>query len=57
MSNYLKEAREIAEEFAAEPDYAPESAEELSDRIFKELVARHPKANPDMLSEAAYLAV
>jgi hypothetical protein len=57
MSNYLKEAREIAEGFVAEPDYAPESAEELSDRIFKELVARHPKANPDMLSEAAYLAV
>jgi hypothetical protein len=57
MSNYLKEAREIAEEFAAEPGYAPESAEELSDRIFKELVERHPKANLDMLSEAAYLAV
>lgn len=57
MSNYLKEARDIAEEFAAEPDYTPESAEGFSDRIFKELVARHPKANPDMLSEAAYLAV
>jgi hypothetical protein len=41
--NDLKEAREIATEFAAEPDYAPESAEELSDRIFKELLARHPK--------------
>jgi hypothetical protein len=55
--NYLKEARGIAEEFAAEPDYAPEFAEELSDRVFKELVVRHPKANPDKLSEAAYLAV
>ena len=57
MSNYLKEAREIAEEFAAEPDYTPESAEELNDRVFKELVARHPKTNANMLSEAAYLAV
>jgi hypothetical protein len=55
--NYLKEARAVAEEFAAEPDYAPESAEEFSDRIFKELVDRHPKANPDMLADAAYLAV
>jgi hypothetical protein len=55
--NYLKEAREIAEVFAAEPDYAPESAEEFSDRIYKELLARHPKANRDKLSEAAYLAV
>ena len=57
MSSYLKEAREIAEEFAAEPDYTPESAEDLSDKIYKELLARHPKANPDLLSEAAYLAV
>jgi|HubBroStandDraft_3_1064219.scaffolds.fasta_scaffold619821_2 hypothetical protein len=57
MSNYLKEAREIAEEFASEPDYTPESAEVFSDRIFMELAARHPKANPDILSEAAYLAV
>jgi hypothetical protein len=58
--NYLKEAREIAGGFAAEPDYAPESAEELSDRIYKELLTRHPKANRDirdMLSEATYLAV
>ena len=57
MSNYLKEARELAEELVAEPDYEPESAEELSDRILKELVVRHPKADPDKLSEAAYLAV
>lgn len=57
MSNYLKGARELAEEFVAEPDYEPESAEEPSDRILKELVVRHPKANPEMLSEAAYLAV
>ena len=57
MSAYLREAREIAEEFASEPGYVPESAEELSDRIFKELVGRHPKADPDKLSEAAYLAV
>jgi hypothetical protein len=57
VSNYLKEARELAEEFVAEPDYEPESAEELSDRILKELVVRHPKADPDKLSEAAYLAV
>jgi hypothetical protein len=55
--SYLKKAREIAVAFVAELDYAPESAEELSDRIFKELVARHPKANREMLSEAAYLAV
>jgi hypothetical protein len=55
--SYLKEAREIAGDFAAEPDYAPECAEEFSDRIFKELVARHPKANRDKLSDAAYLAV
>ncbi len=55
--NYLKEAREIALGFAAEPDYAPVFAEELSDRILKELVARHPKANRDKLSDAAYLAV
>jgi hypothetical protein len=57
MSRHLKEAREIVAGFAAEPDYLPESAEELSDRIFKELVARHPKANRDVLSDAAYLAV
>jgi len=57
VSAYLREAREIAEEFASEPGYVPESAEELSDRIFKELVGRHPKADPDKLSEAAYLAV
>ena len=57
MSNYLKEAREIAEKFVAEPDYAAEFAEQLSERIFKELVARHPKANRDLLEEAAYLAV
>jgi hypothetical protein len=55
--NYLKEAREIAGDCAAEPDCAPESAEELSDRIYKELLARYPKANRDTLSGAAYLAV
>ncbi|HKV81818.1 MAG TPA: hypothetical protein VJP02_26965 [Candidatus Sulfotelmatobacter sp.] len=55
--NYLKEAREIAAGFAAKSDYAPGSAEEFSDRIFNELVSRHPKANRDTLSEAAYLAV
>jgi hypothetical protein len=51
--NYLKEAREIAGDFAAEPDYAPESAEDLSDRIYEDLLTRHPKANCDTLSEAA----
>jgi len=54
---YLREAREIAGDFAAEPDCGPESAEELSDRIYEELLTRHPKANRDTLSEAAYLAV
>jgi hypothetical protein len=57
MSHYLKEAREIAEELVAKPGYAPQYAEELTDRIYKELLARHPKGNPDLLLEAAYLAV
>jgi hypothetical protein len=57
MSHYLREAREIAEELVAKPGYEWEFAEELSARIFKELVARHPKAHPEKLSEAAYLAV
>ena len=47
----------IAEELVAKPGYELEFAEEFSARIFKELVARHPKANRDKLSEAAYLAV